>query len=79
MICENKKPTEIYCVEDLFKYCLFGCGDVLYIANIIPPQIVVWFLELLDFDLIVVYFDYCEYDSEFAKTHVRDRCLQIRQ
>ena len=21
---KNKKPTEIYCVEDLFKYYLFG-------------------------------------------------------
>ena len=75
---ENKKPTEIYCVEDLFKYYLFGHGNVLYVANTIPPQIVILFLELFNSELIVVYFDYREYDSEFTKTHVKNGLVEFK-
>ena len=75
---ENKKPTEIYCIEDLFKYYLFGHGNILYVANIIPPQIVMLFLEFINSELIVIYFDYREYDSEFAKTHVRNGLVDYK-
>ena len=69
---KNKKPTEIYCVEDLFKFYLYGCGDLLYICNTISPKIVDLFVEIMNTEILIVYFDYREYDSEFAKTHVRN-------
>ena len=78
MKTENKKPTEIYCVEDLFKYYLFGQGNLLYISNTISPKIVEIFSEIMDSELFVIYFDYREYDPEFAKTHVKNGLVEFK-
>lgn len=78
MKTKNKKPTEIYCVEDLFKFYLYGCGDLLYICNIISPKIVDLFTQIMDKELFVVYFDYREYDPEFAKTHVKNGLVPFK-
>ena len=51
---KNKKPTEIYCVEDLFKYCLFGQEMFSTFLNIISLNIFDLFLEMFDFKLNVV-------------------------
>ena len=51
MKSKNKKPTEIYCVEDLFKYYLFGQGNLLYICNTISPKIVDLFSKIMDTEL----------------------------
>ena len=75
---ENKKPTEIYCVEDLFKFYLFGRGNLLYVCNTISPKIVELFSEIIDIGLIVIYFDYREYDTEFAKTHVKNGLVEFK-
>lgn len=75
---QNKKPTEICCVEDLFKFYLFGCGNLLYICNTISPKIVDLFSEIIDTELFVVYFDYREYDPEFAKTHVKNGLVPFK-
>lgn len=75
---KNKKPTEIYCVEDLFKYYLFGQGNLLYVCNTISPHIVELFSEIIDTQLFVVYFDYREYDPEFAKTHVKNGLVEFK-
>ena len=75
---KNKKPTEIYCVEDLFKFFLFGRGNLLYISNIISPKIIDLFSEMIDVELFVIYFDYREYDPEFAKTHVRNGLVPFK-
>ena len=75
---KNKKPTEIYCVEDLFKFYLYGCEDLLYIYNIISPKIVDLFTQIMDKELFVVYFDYREYDPEFAKTHVKNGLVPFK-
>ena len=78
MKTQNKKPTEIYCVEDLFKFYLFGQGNLLYICNTISPKIVDLFSEIIDTELFVVYFDYREYDPEFAKTHVKNGLVPFK-
>ena len=78
MKTQNKKPTEIYCVEDLFKFYLFGQGNLLYICNTISPKIVDLFSEIMDTKLFVVYFDYREYDPEFAKTYVKNGLVQFK-
>ena len=52
MKSKNKKPTEIYCVEDLFKYYLFGQGNLLYDCNTISPHIVELFSEIMDTDYL---------------------------
>lgn len=75
---KNKKPTEIYCVEDLFKYCLFGQEMFSTFLNIISLNIVDLFLEMFDFKLNVVYFDYREYDPEFAKTHIKNALVEFK-
>ena len=62
MKTQNKKPTEIYCVEDLFKFYLFAQGNLLYICNTFSPKIIDLFSEIIDAELFVVYFDYREYD-----------------
>ena len=78
MKLKNKKPTEIYCVEDLFKYYLFGQGNLLYICNTISPKIVDLFSEIMDTELFVIYFDYREYDPEFAQTHVKNGLVEYK-
>ena len=78
MKSKNKKPTEIYCVEDLFKYYLFGQGNLLYVCNTISPHIVELFSEIIDTELFVIYFDYREYDPEFAKTHVKNGLAEFK-
>ena len=75
---ENKKPTVIYCVEDLFKYYLFGQGNLLYICNTISPKIVDLFLEIMNTDLFVIYFDYREYNHDFAQTHVKNGLVEFK-
>ncbi len=75
---ENKKPTEIYCVEDLFKYYLFGQGNLLYICNTISPKIVELISEIMNTKLFVIYFDYREYDPEFARTHVKNGLVEYK-
>ena len=71
MKTQNKKSTEIYCVEELFKFYLSGRENLLYICNTISPKIVDLFSEIMDTELFVIYFDYREYNTEFAKTHVK--------
>ena len=78
MKLKNKKPTEIYCVEDLFKYYLFGQGNLLYVCNTISPKIVDLFSEIMDTELFVIYFDYREYDPEFAQTHVKNGLVEYK-
>ena len=78
MKLKNKKPTEIYCVEDLFKYYLFGQGNLLYVCNTISPNIVDLFSEIMDTELFVIYFDYREYDPEFAQTHVKNGLVEYK-
>ena len=78
MKTQNKKPTEIYCVEDLFKFYLFGRGNLLYICNTISPKIVDLFSEIINTELFVVYFDYREYDSEFAKIYVKNGLVPFK-
>ena len=78
MKTENKKPTEIYCVEDLFKYYLFGQGNLLYICNTISPKIVDLFSEIIDTKLFVIYFDYKEYDPDFAQKHVKNGLVEFK-
>jgi len=78
MKLKNKKPTEIYCVEDLFKYYLFGQGNLLYICNTISPKIVDLLSEIMDTELFVIYFDYREYDPEFAQTHVKNGLVEYK-
>lgn len=78
MKSKNKKPTEIYCVEDLFKYYLFGQGNLLYICNTISPKIVDLFSEIMNTELFVIYFDYREYDSDFARTHVKNGLVEYK-
>ena len=75
---ENKKPTEIYCVEELFKYYLFGQGNLLYICNTISPKIVELISEIMNTKLFVIYFDYREYDPEFARTHVKNGLVEYK-
>ena len=75
---ENNQPTEVYCVEDLFKFYLFGRGNLLYVCNTISPKIVELFSELINIELIVIYFDYREYDPEFAKTHVKNGLVEFK-
>ena len=75
---KNKKLTEIYCVEDLFKFSLFGEGDLLYICNIISPKIVDLFSEIMDIELFAIYFDYREYGGIFARTHVRNGLVRFK-
>ena len=78
MKTQNKKPTEIYCVEDLFKYHLFGQENLLYVSNTISPEIVEIFSEIMDTTLFVIYFDSREYDPEFAKTHVKNGLVEFK-
>ena len=78
MKSKNKKPTEIYCVEDLFKYYLFGQGNLLYICNTISPKIVDLFSEIMNTELFVIYFDYREYDPDFARTHVKNGLVEYK-
>ncbi len=78
MKLKNKKPTEIYCVEDLFKYYLFGQGNLLYVCNTISPKIVDLFSEIMDTELFVIYFDYREYDPEFAQTHIKNGLVEYK-
>lgn len=78
MKTQNKKPTEIYCVEDLFKYYLFGQENLLYVSNTISPEIVEIFSEIMDTTLFVIYFDSREYDPEFAKTHVKNGLVEFK-
>ena len=75
---KNKKPTEICCVEDLFKFYLFGRGNLLYVCNTISPKIVELFSKIINTELIVVYFDYREYDAEFAETHVKNGLIPFK-
>ena len=75
---KNKQPTEIYCVEDLFKYYLFGQGNLLYICNTISPKIVDLFSEIMNTELFVIYFDYREYDPDFARTHVKNGLVEYK-
>ena len=75
---ENKKPTEIYCVEELIKYYLFGQGNLLYICNTISPKIVELISEIMNTKLFVIYFDYREYDPEFARTHVKNGLVEYK-
>lgn len=75
---KNNQPTEVYCIEDLFKLCLFGHGNFLYISNTISPKIVELFSEIFNIELIVIYFDYQEYNSEFAKTHVKNGLVEFK-
>ena len=75
---ENKKPTEIYCVEELFKYYLFGQGNLLYVCNTISPKIVELISEIMNTKLFVIYFDYREYDPEFARTHVKNGLVEYK-
>ncbi len=78
MKSKNKKPTEIYCVEDLFKYYLFGQGNLLYICNTISPKIVDLFSKIMNTELFVIYFDYREYDPDFARTHVKNGLVEYK-
>ena len=78
MKSKNKKPTEIYCVEDLFKYYLFGQENLLYIYNTISPKIVDLFSEIMNTELFVIYFDYREYDPDFARTHVKNGLVEYK-
>ena len=55
-----------------FKYYLFGQGNLLYICNTISPKIVDLFSEIMNMELFVIYFDYREYDPDFARTHVKN-------
>ena len=75
---KNKKPTEIYCVEDLFKYYLFGQGNLFYICNVISPKIVDLLSESRDTKLFVIYFDYREYDPDVTQTHVKNGLVEYK-
>lgn len=78
MKIKNKKPTEIYCVEDLFNYYLFGQGNLLYVSNTISPKIVELFSEIIDTRLFVIYFDSREYEPEFAEKHVKNGLVEFK-
>ena len=75
---KNKKPTVVYCVEDLFKYYLFGQGNLLYICNTISPKIVDLFSKIMDTELFMIYFYYGEYCPDFAQTPVQNGLVEYK-
>lgn len=52
--------------------------DLLYISSTISLKIVEIFSEIIDTKLFVFYFDFREYDSEFAKTHVKNGLVEFK-
>ena len=59
----KNKPTLINCVEDIFKYFLCGSEKKFYVSNLISPEIVICFIELMSDDIEITYFDHREMDE----------------
>ena len=56
----KKEPTLINCVEDIYKHCLCGSGKKFYVSNLVSPEIVICFIEMMADDIEITYFDHRE-------------------
>ena len=48
---QNKNPTVITSVEEIFKFLLFGSGNILYLSNSMNPAIIEHIFECCDFEI----------------------------
>lgn len=61
----KKEPIVIDCVDDIFKYCLLGSEKSFYVSNLVSPEIVILFIEMMSDDIEITYFDHREFvDSD---------------
>ena len=59
----KKEPTLINCVEDIYKHYLCGSGKKFYVSNLVSPEILICFIEMMADDIEITYFDYRELDE----------------
>ena len=59
----KNKPTLINCVEDLKKFVICGSGNEIYISNELPPEMIMYFMDLISKDIKIIIFDPMEYDE----------------
>ena len=60
---KKNKPTLINCVEDLKKFVICGSGNEIYISNELPPEMIMYFMDLISEDIKIIIFDPMEYDE----------------